>query len=370
MKIAEETRYPGGSPHRILVIKLRHYGDVLLMTPVLSTLRKNHRSAMIDVLVYKGTEDMLQANENIYCIYTVDRSLKKMSYKKQYREESALWNSLRSSHYDLIINLSDQWRAAFYCAFLKPAFSIGFQYPKRRNLLWKKCHSLLVSTDGHEQQHMVLNNIDILTPLKLQDKIFSVTQSYRTNDVFTVNALIKKHSLKSFVLIQPTARWSFKTWSTEGFTKVINYLTARGETVVLSGGHSAEDSAQIKSICVGVTMPERVVNLAGRLELPELAVLIERAKLFVGVDSAPMHMAAALKTPSVVLFGPSNLQQWSPWQGDNILLWAGDYRQLPNPSDINTNTDERYLDAIPANDVIEAIHNMLLKKTAAISGDC
>lgn len=68
-----------------------------------------------------------------------------------------------------------------------------------------------------------------------------------------------------------------------------------------------------------------------------------------------MHMAAALQTPSVVLFGPSNLKQWHPWQAPHTLIWAGNYRPLPSPDDINTDTSERYLDAIPVADVITAV---------------
>lgn len=74
---------------------------------------------------------MLAGNRDVCLTYTVDRNLKHQSIKAQYHGERALWNSLRTSHYDLVINLSDQWRAALYCRFLKPTFSLGFRYPKR-----------------------------------------------------------------------------------------------------------------------------------------------------------------------------------------------------------------------------------------------
>lgn len=345
---------------RILVIKLRHFGDVLLTTPLLSTLRANYANALIDVLVYEGTEAMLAGNRDVYLAYTVDRSLKRQGCKAQYRGERALWNSLRTGHYDLVINLSDQWRAALYCRFLKPTFSLGFRYPKRNNRLWQACHSLLVPVEGHDQQHTVLNNLAILTPLALPTLVTRVTQAYRQCDIDEVDRLSQRHHLNDFVLVQPTARWAFKTWSVAGFTQVINHLTASGETVVLTGGRSADEIAMIAAILAGCTLPQRVVNLAGRLDLPELAVMIERAKLFIGVDSVPMHMAAALHTPAVVLFGPSNLAQWSPWQAPHTLLWAGDYRSLPSPEEIDTNTLERYLDAIPADDVIRTVNRQLL----------
>ncbi len=352
---------------RMLVIKLRHFGDVLLTTPLLSTLRANYPNALIDVLVYEGTEAMLAGNADVYLAYTVDRSLKRQGCKAQYRGERALWNSLRTHHYDLVINLSDQWRAALYCRFLKPTFSLGFRYPKRNNRLWQACHSLLVDVDGQQRQHTVLNNLDILAPLALPTQTTTVTQAYRQCDIDEVNRLGQRHHLTDFILIQPTARWAFKTWSVTGFTQVINHLTARGESVVLTGGRSADEVAMINAILANCTLPQQIVNLAGRLDLPELAALIDRAKLFIGVDSVPMHMAAALRTPSVVLFGPSNLQQWSPWQAPHILLWAGNYRSLPKPDDVDTTTPERYLEAIPVSDVIQAVnHQLMIQQTTSV----
>ncbi|VXC72704.1 Lipopolysaccharide biosynthesis protein [Enterobacterales bacterium 8AC] len=344
---------------RILVIKLRHFGDVLLTTPLLSTLRINYPNALIDVLVYDGTEAMLAGNQDIYLAYTVDRHLKHQGFKAQYRGEHALWNSLRSARYDLVINLSDQWRAALYCRFLKPAFSLGFRYPKRDNRLWRACHSLLVGMEGHQQQHTVLNHLAILAPLALPTLITRVKQAYRQCDIDEIDRLSRRHHLTDFVLVQPTARWAFKTWSVTGFTQVINHLTAQGETVVLTGGRSRDEMALVAAILAGCTEPQRVVNLAGRLDLPELAVLMDRATLFIGVDSVPMHMAAALQTPAVVLFGPSNRAQWSPWQAPHTLLWAGDYRPLPAPDEVNTATPERYLEAIPVDAVIRAVDQRL-----------
>ncbi|CAI1212272.1 Lipopolysaccharide core heptosyltransferase rfaQ [Serratia quinivorans] len=350
---------------RILVIKLRHFGDVLLMTPLLSTLRANYPNALIDVLVYDGTEAMLAGNQDVYLAYTVDRNLKHQRLKAQYRGEQALWNSLRTGHYDLVINLSDQWRAALYCRFLKPTFSLGFRYPKRHNRLWQACHPLLVDV-ADASKHTVLNNLDILAPLALPTIITTVTQTWRQRDVDEVDRLSRRHHLTDFVLIQPTARWAFKTWTVEGFSAVINYLTAQGQTVVITGGRSPDEAAMISAIMAGCLSPQRVVNLAGRLDLPELAVLIDRARLFIGVDSVPMHMAAALKTPSVVLFGPSNRAQWAPWQAPHTLLWAGDYCSLPPPGAVDTDTPERYLAAIPVNDVIRAVSRQLTLSAAPV----
>jgi heptosyltransferase-3 len=163
------------------------------------------------------------------------------------------------------------------------------------------------------------------------------------------------------VLIQPTASWGFNTWSTAGCSQLIDHLAARGETVVLTAGKAENEIAMVKEIIAGCDGGAKIVNLAGQLTVTQLAVFIEKAKLFFGMDSLPRHMAAALKTPMVVLSGPSNLDHWRPWQAEHTLIWAGDYRPLPRVGDVDTNTGERYLYAIPAEDVIKAVGRRLDK---------
>ncbi|MBN3049901.1 glycosyltransferase family 9 protein, partial [Pectobacterium brasiliense] len=110
------------------------------------------------------------------------------------------------------------------------------------------------------------------------------------------------------------------------FADLIDHLANQGQRIVLAGGPSAEELQTATTNLNHLANPAQVVNLTGQLALPQLAVLIDKATLFIGVDSAPMNMAAARQTPSVALFGPSNLKQWHPWQAPHTLLWAGDYR--------------------------------------------
>ncbi|AVX39627.1 putative lipopolysaccharide heptosyltransferase III [Yersinia massiliensis] len=344
-----------GNIQRILVIKLRHFGDVLLTTPLLSTLKANYPQAKIDVLLYGGTQEMLRENTTVNHAFIVDRGLKHAGLAAQISGEKALFNALKAQHYDLILNLSDQWRAAAYCRLLKPSFSIGFHYPKRDTWLWRYCHSTLVDIPHAAERHTVLNNLDILEPLQLTDIITDVTMSYGPQDIERVKQLCQQRNISDYILIQPSARWKFKTWASESFSQLINHLTEQGETVLLTGGKDQAELDYIAEIIAGCAQPEQVINLSGLLALPELAVLIDNAKLFIGVDSVAMHMAAALQTPAVVLFGPSNLNQWHPWQAPHTLLWAGHFRTLPHPNEIDTDTTDRYLNAIPVNEVIEAV---------------
>ncbi|EKN4197320.1 putative lipopolysaccharide heptosyltransferase III [Yersinia ruckeri] len=340
---------------RILIIKLRHFGDVLLTTPVLNTLRANYPNALIDILLYSGTEAILAANDAINHVYTVDRQLKHAGLKAQFMGEKALFNTLKQQRYDVILNLSDQWRAGVYCRLLQPKLSIGLSYPKRQNRLWRYCHSLLVTIFQAEEQHTVLNNLAILEPLQLSEISVDVTMAYGEKDAQRTKEICQQHNIDSYVLIQPSARWKFKTWSSIYCSQLINYLTEKGESVIITGGKDRAELDYIAEILSQCSQPERIVNLAGTLNLTELAALIDQAKLFIGVDSVAMHMAAALQTPSVVLFGPSNLKQWHPWKSPHSLLWAGSYAQIPEPRQIDTNTSERYLDSIPVIEVQRSV---------------
>ena len=140
--------------------------------------------------------------------------------------------------------------------------------------------------------------------------------------------------------------------------QTISALQQEGHTVVLTAGPDKKELAMIDRI-LAASPRTGVVSLAGQLTLRQLASLIDHARLFIGVDSVPMHMAAALQTPCVALFGPSKLTFWSPWQVNGEVIWAGDYGPLPDPDAIDTKTKERYLDAIPVDAVVSAARRYL-----------
>ncbi len=350
----------------ILVIKLERFGDTLLLTPLLSTLLLNYPNASVDVVVYAGTEAILPKDGMINKIFKVDRNLKSLGIRRQYSGEFKLLKELNQTRYDCVINLTDRWRAGFYAYLLHPKFSVGFDYPKRNNMFWKMLHSELIDMGLYNERHTVMHNLSILEPLNVPKIITKVTMHYQKSDMEKVDGVCQQYNLKEYILIQPTAFWGFKMWPPGKFSELIGHLLEKGETVVITSGKNTDEMSIVDSIIAGCGSrydQNRLVNLAGMLELSELAVFIDKAKLFVGVDSAPMHMAAALKTPSVVLFGPTNRKQWHPWESPHILLWAGDYRELPK--EVDTDTDERYLDAIPVEDVKAAVEKCLADSSQA-----
>jgi heptosyltransferase-3 len=198
-----------------------------------------------------------------------------------------------------------------------------------------------------------------LKPLGISAAGAKASMHFSTADQLIVQDVLAHHAVKMpFVVLQPTSRWLFKCWEDEKVAQLIDALAAEGRTVVLTAAPDQKEMAMIANI-QSLCRSHNVVSLAGELSLPQLAALIDAAQLFIGVDSAPMHMAAALETPCLALFGPTKLQHWRPWGDHNRVIWAGDYGPLPSPDDIDTNTQQRYLSAIPVEDVVAAARSFL-----------
>ncbi|PHM72722.1 putative lipopolysaccharide heptosyltransferase III [Xenorhabdus kozodoii] len=344
---------------KILIIKLRHHGDTLLITPVVNTLKVNFPDAEVDVLLYKETEPMLMNFNYVSHILSVDRQWKKEGTKAYIIHHWRLLNQLRKRKYDLIINLADQWYSALVSKISGAPTRIAFDFPKRQNGLWKTCFSDLVSTEGEDSLHIVEQNLLALKPINLSSLNFNVTMSYSEDDWHKVSNLLHMGGIHhKYIVIHPASRWFFKCWNNEKMSETINALQADGHSIVVTSGTESREKEMVEEI-LSACHQENIVSLAGQITLPQLGALIAHANLFIGVDSVPMHMAAALKTPCIALFGPSKLAFWSPWQVNGEVIWAGNYGKLPDPDDIDTKTDTRYLDLIPTDVVITAARRYL-----------
>jgi heptosyltransferase-3 len=344
---------PPASFKRILLIKLRHHGDMLLTTPVINTLRQCYPDSEIDILLYKETEAILRYHPAISVIHAIDRSWKKLGVRHQVSQEIGLVKRLRARHFDLVINLADQWRSAVIALLSGAPTRIGFDFQKRRSFFWRRAHTCLVSTENHGNQHTVEQNLDILAPLHLKIINRHASMYYSSDDTGTRQKLLAERSISGdYIVIQPTSRWSYKCWDDAKMAALVDALQTQGLPIILTAAPDKNEQAMIVhilSLCHNPT----VFSLAGELTLTQLAAMIDGARLFIGVDSAPMHMAAALNTPCVALFGPTKLQHWRPWSDNSTVIWAGDFAQIPAPDAIDTGTQQRFLSAIPVEKVLE-----------------
>ena len=140
-------------------------------------------------------------------------------------------------------------------------------------------------------------------------------------------------------------------------TALIAALQAEGQRIVLSAAPSPAEMAMVRRIAAPLAAP--VVDLSGQLTLKQLAALTAKAKLFVGVDSAPMHIAAAMGTPTVALFGPSGDQEWEPWLTPCRIVTSGHSCRPCGNDGCGGGKVSDCLTTIPVKQVLDAIHELL-----------
>lgn len=310
-----DNAIPFGDVRRALVIKLRHHGDVLLTSPVFAALQAAAPGCEIDALVYADTAPLLEEHPQIAQLHRIDRRWKELGVFGQARAEWALLQSLRARHYDLVIHLTEHRRGAWLTRLLKPRWSVA---PGKagRGKFWRKSFTHLVARPGNALRHTVERNLDALRVLGLHPapalrQLVLVPGAAAEQKV---EALLATNGLDAggYIHLHPGSRWLFKCWPVDKVVGLIELLNAQGHALVLTAAPDAKEMEMMAAIKARTAAP--LLDLSGQLSLRELAALTARARLFVGVDSAPMHIAAAVGTPVVVLFGPSGDKEWGPWQ--------------------------------------------------------
>jgi heptosyltransferase-3 len=298
---------------RALVIKLRHHGDVLLSAPVFSTLKRIAPQCEIDVLLYADTVPMLDGHPAIARIHRIDRNWKRQGGLAQIGAEWRLFQGLRERHYDLVVHLTEHRRGAWLTRLLGPRWSVA---PRQKSKFWRKSFSHFYPWASNPRRHTVETNLDALRRLGLQpsddDKKVVLVPGVAAEG--RIEALLAEQGLagRAFAHIHPASRWLFKCWPADRMAQLADALAGRGLAIVLTAAPDPQEQGMIETIRGAMHSP--VVDLSGQLSLKEMAALSARAKLFVGVDSAPMHIAAAMGTPTVALFGPSGDIEWGPWR--------------------------------------------------------
>ncbi len=175
----------------------------------------------------------------------------------------------------------------------------------------------------------------------------------------TVDTLLAARNLarRPFVHLHPASRWSFKSWPAERNAELVDRLAAKYRIVLTAAPEPEEMSFLEKIVSRTKAKP---VNLAGRLSLKELGALTAKARLFVGVDSMPMHLAAAMGTPTVALFGPSGEDEWGPWRVAHRVVAMNSFPCRPCGNDgCGGGKVSECLTTLPVEDVQRAVQQLL-----------
>lgn len=342
---------------RALVVKLRHHGDVLLTSPVFSALKNHVPGIEVDALVYADTAPMLELHPAIAQVHTIDRKWKERGFAHQLACERRLLSALRARRYDLLVHLTPHPRGAWLARLTGAGYAVA---PRRSGRFW--CNSFDRFYLSLSLRHTVEINLDALRVIGIQpapdERALTLVPGAAAEA--RIDALLASRGVDAgrFVMIHPASRWPFKCWPTQKMAELIRVLQEDGRQIVLTSGPDPDERRAIEAITARLASP--ATSFAGELSLKEMAALIARAQLFVGVDSAPMHMAAAVQTPVVAIFGPTNEANWRPWMVSHRVVASAAHSCRPCGADgCGGSKLSDCLESLPVDAVLQAVRELL-----------
>jgi lipopolysaccharide heptosyltransferase II len=227
------------------------------------------------------------------------------------------WPELRRANYDLVIDLQGLFRSGLYAALTGCPVRVGFD-DGREGSSWFYSRRVKVSNDA---VHAVDRGLDLVRRFGVKTgptPAFPVPDGRREKE--WVDDLWRRHQIRDgevVCIVHPSARWATKRWPGERFAQLADGLITRERLRIIIVG-SADEASQFEEMSRQMSQP--VINLTGETELLQLAALLRRSDLLVSNDSGPIHLAAAVGTPVVAIFGPTNPSRVGPYGGGHVVL--------------------------------------------------
>jgi lipopolysaccharide heptosyltransferase II len=309
--INQERLSSPGEPCRILIIRPDHIGDVLFTTPALRALRcaapDAHITYMVGSWAYEVVKNNPHLSEIIICPFPGFTRRPKKHLLQPY---TLLWRyarSLRSKSFDVALTLRfDHWWGAMLAYWAGVPQRIGYALPEMRPFLTKAVPYVGGRHEVEQNLHLVMatlgDDIEHPGPLEFRPEPEHVKSA--------LNHLPGKNGDRRYLCLHPGTRAPVKLWRPESFAQVADTLAKRYDLQVIISGSAGERNLAED---IAGQMESNPVVIAGQTSLGQLAAIMGRCELVIGVDSGPLHLAVSQGVPTVHLFGPVDHRTFGPW---------------------------------------------------------
>jgi lipopolysaccharide heptosyltransferase I len=296
-----------GSP-RILIVRLSAVGDCLQTMPLACAARQHWSNAHITWIVEKGAAPLVEANDAVDRVIVLP-----MRFATSPRILGWLRKELTRDRFDFTLDPQGLTKSGLVAWLSGSARRIGFAHPAAREINPWLQTELVASRAAHRVERY----LELLRPLGIECASVRFGLSIPSAAEEMAVEFANRAELRGgFVALNPGAGWDSKRWPIERYAEVARHLAARGTPSIVSWGGELE-RAWAQTI---VTMSQGAATLAPPTSLLELGAILRRARLFVGSDTGPLHLAAALGTPCVALFGASSSAACGPYGIGHICL--------------------------------------------------
>lgn len=299
-------------PRNIIVRMPNWIGDLVMATPILSDLRKSYPDAHITAMCRSPICELLKEDPEIDELFCFSKA----SGFSRREEKRNIIEKLRKGKYDLGILLTHSFSSAWWFWLGKVHNRLGYECNGRRFLLTRS----LPFPKNIQNQHLVITYKMLLEPLGIPISDTPPRLYLSEKEINDARVLLRQHKIPEGALIvgiNPGATYgSAKCWLPERFREVTERLLRDKDVYIVYFGDQATASL-VKEICAG--LPDRVINLAGMTSLRELSGLISHCDVILTNDSGPMHIADALGTPIVALFGSTSEVVTGPYRSGTLI---------------------------------------------------
>ncbi len=303
---------------KILLINPFGIGDVLFTTPAVHTLKTSFPDAALGYLCNRRSAEALKNNPNLERLFIYERDefeeIKRKSFLSWVKELFLFWGRIKKERYDLVIDFSLSSQYSFFSWYCGIRNRVGYDFKGRGKFLNNK-----ITLTGYNQKHMVEYYGDLLKLIGLELKYKKPELFFSKENQDSIRGILAKEGIAAqdkIVVIAPGAGKSWgkdahlKHWPAQNYSaladKVIENYSAK---IIIVGDYSEKDI--IQNVISG--MHHAVLDLSGRTSVGELAALFRGANLLITNDGGPLHMAVAVDTRTVSIFGPVDDLVYGPY---------------------------------------------------------
>ncbi|MDQ5984380.1 MAG: Lipopolysaccharide heptosyltransferase 1 [Syntrophus sp. SKADARSKE-3] len=306
----------------ILIVKLSAVGDVVHTLPALAALRQLYPRDHITWVIEEAAADLIIGHPDLDGVIVFNRKLwisgiRRGRLKVVGRDVKSFFKTLRDRPYDLVIDFHGLFKSAVVVAASGGRRKLGYDSLQELSGLF---YNEKIPEDMGK--HAVERYLDFLSYLgaEREEPSFHIPTSSKNTGYVT--ALLQEQGIDRettpFVAVNPVALWDTKLWDRRKFADLAARIVQEcGLPVIFTG--SLKEKSYITDI-LGLIPSKSIVDLAGKTSLKDLACLYGMAELVITTDSGPMHIAAAMETPVVALFGPTDPDRTGPYgEGHTVV---------------------------------------------------
>ena len=303
----------------ILIIKLSAIGDVIHTLPSLAALRQLYPDAHITWVVEEVAADLIKNHPYLDAVLVSRRKrwskdLCRGRFRQPLEQIRSFIKALRQRHYDLVIDFHGLFKSSIIVFLSRGKRKLGYNSMQELSGLF-----LNEKITEDMNKHAIDRYLDF--PRYLGAKINRTQFVLPPNNeaLVKVQNLLRKYNLEDqkFIAINSVALWETKLWSNEKFAYLGDLINDKLQIKVVFTGSEEKPIEGITSL-----MTTESINLGGQTSLPELACLYKKAKMVISTDSGPMHLAAAVGTPVIALFGPTDPARTGPYGSGHTVIRA------------------------------------------------